>query len=90
MPKKPFKSALPTPQMEAFRTDMLDTLNKHSGPLEQSVMLALAAYTVGQIIALQDQTKMTFEMAYKLVETNIEKGNQHVISELTGKTDGSA
>ena len=45
-------------------------------------MLAVTSHLVGQIIALQDQTKITSKMALEIVSANIEKGNSEVIEPL--------
>lgn len=84
------KSYAPDAASHAFRTDLLDLLRKHSGDLPADRMLAIAAYSVGQLIALQDQRKMTPTMAMELVSENIQTGNQHALDEVTNKTAGSA
>lgn len=86
----PTKAVLPDEGMTAFRNDMLATLNKHAGELDSSAMLAIAAYTVGQIIAMQDQRTMTPATAMDLVSRNIEAGNADAIAELVTKTAGRA
>jgi hypothetical protein len=45
-------------------------------------ILAIAAYTLGQLIALQDQRAVTPAMAMEIVASNIEAGNGHVIEGL--------
>lgn len=71
----------PTPLHLAARNDLLALLNKNAGKLDASEMLALAAYTVGQIMAMQDAMKWTPKKALELVATNIELGNAHAIAE---------
>lgn len=71
----------PTPDMEAFRNDLIAVLNKHAGSLDASEMLALTAYTTGQIMAMQDVRKWTPELALKLVGDNIEAGNAQAIAD---------
>lgn len=66
---------------EAFRNDLIATLNKHAGELDASDMMALAAYTTGQIMAMQDARKWTPAMALEVVARNIELGNAQAISE---------
>lgn len=75
------KSKAPTPDMEAFRNDILAVLNKHAGTLDASEMLALAAYTTGQIMAMQDARKWSPAMALDVVAKNIEAGNAQAISD---------
>lgn len=76
------KSMKPGKPDEAFRTDMLKVLDKHAGALPQDRILALCAYTLGQIIALQDQRKYTSEMVMQMVSANIQAGNQHAIEQV--------
>ena len=49
----PTKTFKPDAASLAFREDMLQILDKHAGSLSADKMLSLAAYTVGQIIAMQ-------------------------------------
>ncbi|MCB1460817.1 MAG: hypothetical protein KDJ48_16425 [Nitratireductor sp.] len=88
--KTPMKSYTPDAAAHAFRADLLDLLHKHSRDLPSDKMLAIAAYSVGQIIALQNQRTMTSDMAMDLVIANIQKGNQHALDEVANKTAGSA
>lgn len=75
------KSKAPTPDMEAFRNDILAVLNKHAGTLDASEMMALAAYTTGQIMAMQDARKWSPAMALDVVAKNIEAGNAQAITD---------
>jgi len=52
-------------------------------------MLAVTAHLVGVLIALQDQRKVTREMALELVTQNIEAGNAEAIGSLH-ETEGTA
>ena len=45
-------------------------------------MLAGASQIVGTLIALQDQRKMTPDMALAVVQANIEAGNQQAMAEV--------
>lgn len=71
----------PTGAGHAFRDDWLDLLNKYVGTLDASEMLALAAYSVGQMLAMQDARKWTPEMAMEVIARNIEAGNAQAIAE---------
>lgn len=71
----------PTALHRAFRDDVLALLDKHAGALDASEMMALAAYTVGQIMAMQDARKWSPGRAMALVAKNIELGNAQAISE---------
>lgn len=85
MPK--MKSILPEKGDLAFRTEMLALLDKHAGNLDSAVMLAIASYTVGQILALQDQRTMTPEMGMAIIQSNIESGNRYIIEAIFKGTD---
>ena len=69
--------------------DLKTALGKHSH-LSPPEMLAITAQLVGNLIALQDQTKHTSEACMRLVEKNIEIGNAACIETLLGKTEGKA
>lgn len=72
----------PTPDHHAFRNDVIALLKKHAGHLDSQDMLALASHLVGQLIAMQDQRKVTREIALDIVERNIEVGNAEVLKNL--------
>jgi hypothetical protein len=75
------KRSDPTPAQVAFRDEMVAALRKHQH-LPPDEMLAVAAYFVGQLVALQDQRWMTPAMAMEIVAANIEAGNQHALAEV--------
>jgi hypothetical protein len=83
------KTKIPTAAHTAFRDDLVALLRKHEH-LRADEMLAVASYFVGQILALQDQRKMTPAMGLEVVSANIEAGNAHAIKELVGTPLGSA
>lgn len=72
----------PTEAHLAFRADLIELLKKHSGHLEAQAMLALSAHMVGQILAMQDQRKLTPAAAMEVVSANIEQGNREAIDKL--------
>lgn len=76
------KTSLPTADHQAMRNELIEVMRKYGGKLRSDEVLALAAYTVGQLLALQDQRTMTPAMAMELVASNIEAGNQHAIAEV--------
>ena len=76
------KLTAPTPHHQAMRDDLIAVMRKHGAHLRSDEVLALAAYTVGQLIALQDQRTMTPAMAMELVASNIEAGNQQAQAEV--------
>lgn len=73
------KSYEPTPELIAAMDDMKAVLAKHSH-LSGLQMLAIASQLVGNLIALQDQTRVTSSMAMLLVSRNIEIGNLEAIA----------
>lgn len=75
------KSKAPTPAMEAFRSDLLVLLNKYAGALDASEMMALGAYTTGQIVAMQDARKWSAAQAMEVVAKNLEEGNAQAITD---------
>jgi hypothetical protein len=77
-----FKTVTPRPIHEAARLEMVNALRKHGDDLTPVEVLAIAAQVVGQLIALQDQTKITPEDAMTLVAENLQLGNQTVLDGL--------
>ena len=53
-------------------------------------VLAVASQLVGNLVALQDQTRITSAMAMELVATNIEMGNRTAVETLLRETAGNA
>lgn len=74
------KTIVPTELQQKFRRDVVELIKQYD--LTPEAILALSAYLVGQLIAMQDQTKMTPDMAMEIVAKNIEIGNSHVVFEL--------
>ncbi|MGC9368683.1 MAG: hypothetical protein ACP5DX_03990 [Paracoccaceae bacterium] len=80
---------MPTAKHKQLREDLIAALGKHEDvPGEE--MLAVTSYLVGQIIAWQDQRKITPAQAIELVQMNIAQGNQDALSELLGPAKGRA
>jgi hypothetical protein len=75
------KTIKPTVAHASFRDDLLAVLNKHAGALDASEMMALAAYTTGQIMAMQDARKWSPDLAMQLVAKNMEEGNAQAIAD---------
>lgn len=76
-----YRTIEPGPNHEAFRADLLAVLSKHAGHLDASEMMALCAYTTGQLVAMQDARKWSPEAAMEIVARNVESGNQQAIAE---------
>jgi hypothetical protein len=72
-------------ELAAFLKRQTDKYN-----LSSEELLAVASNMLGKIIALQDQRTMTKDRALKIVCANLEMGNQHLIGELVGKSEGEA
>lgn len=75
----PLKTYAPTPRMIACMAKMKAAIDPQLEPME---MLALVSQLVGNLIALQDQRRITPEMAMIVVSQNIEVGNQEAIREV--------
>ncbi len=73
-------SVLPTAEMDAFRGDLMALFGKYAGQAPAEALLAIASYTVGQIVAMQDQRSMTPEKAMTIVSLNIQIGNNDCVS----------
>ncbi len=82
------KTVQPTPELIAAMNDMKAVIGRHQH-LSASAMLAVASQFVGNLIALQDQTKVSPAMAMDLVARNIEIGNAAAIEGVM-KSEGSA
>ena len=68
--------------------DLKAAIGRHQ-QLTPDMMLAGASQLVGNLIALQDQRKMTPEMALALVQSNIEVGNREAMAEVLGASGSS-
>jgi hypothetical protein len=75
------KTVKPSKAHTEFRDDMVATMRKHQH-MRADEMLAVASYFVGQLVALQDQRKITPAMAMQIVSSNIEAGNQQALAEV--------
>jgi hypothetical protein len=79
----------PTPAQLAARRTLEAALRQHAA-LDPIELCAVVAYTLGQLVALQDQTRFTAEQVMAVVSSNIEAGNADVIADLLGRTRGEA
>lgn len=84
------KSVAPNEQHRAFRKAVEAAIAEHGKTLDAMELLALLSHLVGQVVALQDQRKVTPAMAMEVVQSNIEQGNREVIDDLLNTTGGSA
>ena len=75
------KKIKPSTQSIAVRDELIALMRAKMTTMDTAEILAVVAYTVGQLIALQDQRKITPAMALALVSDNIEAGNADAIAE---------
>lgn len=80
----------PTEMHNKCKLAMLDALKPYIDELSSMEVLAIMSQVVGQLVALQDQTKYTPEAVMKTVAVNVEYGNKMVIDDLLGGTAGNA
>lgn len=69
---------------------MIDVLRQYQDQMTGLEILAITSYLVGQIIAVQDQRKITPEKAFELVQRNVAQGNRDVVDDFLGQTRGRA
>lgn len=78
----------PTVAHIALMTDLKEAIGKHPN-LTAMDFLAITSQLVGNLVALQDQTKVTPEEAMEMVALNIETGNAMAIASFQ-KSEGTA
>ncbi len=71
----------PSEKHKQIRDALLDLMRKEMAETPADEILAIVSYTVGQLVAMQDATKCTLDVAMEIVATNIEAGNQDAIKE---------
>lgn len=79
-----------TKHHEGFYQELCKVLKTHSAHLPEDQLLAIACNFIGKLVAMQDQRKYTVEQVMDIVIMNIQKGNQQMIDELLGATEGNA
>jgi uncharacterized protein (DUF3084 family) len=80
---------MPNERHLAFREDLIALLRKYDD-LRADEMLGVAAYFVGQLIALQDQRVFDSASVMQLVTQNIQAGNQQAVEQTFKDLKGSA
>lgn len=71
--------------------DVCDLVQRHiSDGVSALELLAIASNLVGKIIAFQDQRQVTPARAMRIVEFNIEIGNQQALERIRGESSGRA
>ena len=83
------KLTKPNEQHLKIRDAVIEAIRKDGADLPAIEILAVLSYTVGQIIAMQDQRVFTSAMAMEIVAQNISAGNSDAVESLF-KTNGSA
>jgi hypothetical protein len=79
------------PKYEVAYQGLMDLLKKHADEMTALEMLAVAANMVGKLIAMQDQRKVSSDMAMDVVARNLEIGNRQALASLRERqTAGSA
>lgn len=80
----------PDQRHRALRATLIQTLAREFADLPGEEMLAVACQLVGQMIAMQDQRRYTPETIMKLVQANIEAGNQQAVAQFLAAPGGHA
>lgn len=78
-----------TEQHVQFRNDIIEVMRKH-GNLPSVEMLCLTSQFVGQLVALQDQTRYSAKVIMEMVAMNVEEGNRAAIENIFGGHGGNA
>lgn len=89
MPKFSLKKHAATEADKALHADIAALCKRHLTLDTPERVLAVAAQFVGQVLAMQDQRKLTSAMAMQIVIENIQVGNRQVI-EAIHDTKGNA
>jgi hypothetical protein len=76
------KVVKPNDKHHALRDELLALMRTKMKEMPAEEILAVLSYTVGQLIALQDQRRFTSAAILDLVAENMEAGNWQAISEV--------
>lgn len=76
------KEVIATDAHIVARDDLVNLIRKHADKVSAVELLAIAAHMVGQLVAMQDQRRITPAAAMQVVAANVEAGNQSVVSNL--------
>lgn len=87
---KGMKLVATTDKHEGFRQELIDVFRRRQDTVPSDQMLAIASHFVGQLIALQDQRKVTPQEAMQIVTENLAEGNRSIVQQLLDKTGGTA
>ncbi|MET1413540.1 hypothetical protein ABVF61_14800 [Roseibium sp. HPY-6] len=72
-----------------LRQELVGVLGRYQDTLCPAELLAVSSQLVGNLIALQDETRMSPETAMEIVLQNIEEGNRAAIADLEETTDAA-
>lgn len=86
---RPLKSVAPSERLVAARDAMLAALRAYAD-LTPEELLAVSSQLVGQLVALQDQRRISPAEAIAIVESNMEIGNAMAIERLATEVAGRA
>lgn len=88
--EKEVKAFQARPEHKALRDEFCAVIGRHENELSPMEMLAVAAQLVGQLIACQDQRRLTRAEAMAIVSANIQTGNLAMADHLIGTPKGRA
>lgn len=84
------KTVSPDARLTGLRETLIRTIQEEFADIRPEHAVAVLSHTVGQIIAMCDQTKVTPSMMMKVVQVNLEAGNKLAIQTMIGETKGTA
>ncbi|MBG6199642.1 hypothetical protein [Roseibium album] len=76
------KYAVPSNTHFTLRQELIGVLCKYQDTLCPAELLAVSSQVVGNLIALQDETRLSPEHAIEIVMYNIEEGNRAALGDL--------
>ncbi|CTQ62164.1 MAG: hypothetical protein RIE06_05640 [Roseibium album] len=76
------KYAVPSNTHFTLRQELVGVLCKYQDTLCPAELLAVSSQVVGNLIALQDETRLSPEHAIEIVMYNIEEGNRAALGDL--------
>ncbi len=85
-----FKLVKPSPDHIKLRAGFIDLVTRETPDMPLDQMVAVVAYMLGQMIALQDQRRWSPAQMMDLVSQNIQAGNRDAIAHHFANTAGEA
>ncbi|WP_421981322.1 hypothetical protein [Roseibium sp.] len=80
------KHAAPKEKHFMLRQELVSVLRRHQDTLCPAELLAVSSQLVGNLIALQDETRLSPDFAMEIVLRNIEEGNRAAIADVKLQT----